>query len=122
MKRMICYLFFMSNPILCLDLGLRFDVDEGIEKKEVKEIYEVFTPVNVEERNIVLDITDPEVQEVIRKVVSSSIHEAFKNKQLERELENKRKCCTSSTKLKIALLTAMSSTLTAVVTIILNNK
>jgi len=75
-----------------------------------------------EERNIILDVNDPEVQKVIHQVVSASIKEAFKNKQLEEELRRKRICCNSSTKLKIALLTALSSTVTAVVTIILNNK
>ncbi len=141
MRILLYSLLIMSHNILPLELGLEFDISEGRKlrelreqkepespvlgrrnKQEVKEIDEVFTPVNVEERNIVLDINDPEVQEVIRRVVSSSIREAFKNKELEKELANKKKCCTSSTKLKIALLTAFSSTATAIITIILNNK
>lgn len=136
MKKLF-FLLCMSYSCSALELGIKFDVDEGREKKEehepqspvwganrkkVEEIDEVFTPVNVEERNIVLDINDPEVQEVIRRVVSASIHQAFKNKELEKELANKNKCCNSSTKLKIALLTALSSTATAIITIILNNQ
>jgi len=99
-----------------------FNVTCNAMEQEIKEIDEVFTPVNKEERNIVLDINDPEVQKVIHTVVSASIKEAFKNKQLEEELARNKKCCNSSTKLKIALLTALSSTATAVITIILNNK
>jgi catabolite regulation protein CreA len=92
------------------------------EQKRIIEIEEVFTPIQGEDPYIILDINDPKVQEVIKRVVSASIHEAFKNKELEKELANKNKCCTSTTKLKIALLTALSSTATAVITIILNNK
>ncbi|HWY35020.1 MAG TPA: hypothetical protein VNX68_10260, partial [Nitrosopumilaceae archaeon] len=77
--------------------------------------------ISEDERNVILDINDPLVQEIIKRIVSTSIHEAFRNKELQKELANKNKCCTSSTKLKIALLTAMSSTATAVLTIILNN-
>jgi hypothetical protein len=76
---------------------------------------------DMDDKNIILDINDPLVQEIIKRIVSTSIHEAFRNKQLQKELAEKKKCCTSSTKLKIALLTAMSSTATAVLTIILNN-
>lgn len=109
MKKLLCYLLFATSNILSM-------------QEQVKEVEEVFTPVNPEERNIVLDINDPEVQEIIKRVVSASIKEAFKNKELEKEIANKKKCCNSTTKLKIALLTALSSTATAVITIILNNK
>ncbi len=133
MRLFICYLLFMSHNILTMDLGIVIDVNDGkeiqpqspvwgVNRTRVKEIDEVFTPINPEERNIVLDINDPEVQEVIRRVVSASIKEAFQNKELEKELANKEKCCNSSTKLKIALLTALSSTATAIITIILNNQ
>lgn len=138
MKKLL-FLLLMSYSCSALEIGLEFDVNEGKKLKEiregepkspvwganrpeVKEIDEVFTPVNEEERNIVLDVNDPEVQEVIRKVVSASIREAFHNKRLEEELARNKKCCNSSTKLKIALLTALSSTATAVITIILNNQ
>jgi len=89
-------------------------------QQQVKKSEEVFTPI--EDQNIILDINDPEVQAIIKRVVSASIHEAFKNKELEKELANKKKCCNSSTKLKIALLTAVSSVATAIVTIALNNQ
>lgn len=130
-------LLCMSYNCSAFDLGIKFDVNEGREKKEeqepqspvwganrkkVEEIDEVFTPVNEEERNIVLDINDPEVQDVIKRVVSASIKEAFHSKKLEEELNRNNKCCNSSTKLKIALVTALSSTITAVITIILNNQ
>lgn len=141
MNKYLCFFMLIINPINALQVGLEFDVNEGRKLKEVRDeepespvlgsqrnkqqikvIDEVFTPVNEEERNIILDINDPEVQEVIKRVVSASIHEAFKNKELEKELANKKKCCTSSTKIKIALLTALSSTATAIITIALNNK
>ena len=79
MKKLF-FLLCMSFSACAFDLGIKFDVNEGREKKEeqepespiwganrkkTEEVYEVFTPVNVEERNIVLDINDPEVQEVI---------------------------------------------------------
>ncbi len=107
MNKCLCYFFFIVNPLICM-------------QSEVKEIDEVFTPI--EDRNIILDINDPEVQAIIKKVVSASIHEAFQNKQLEKEIANKKRCCNSSTKLKIALLTALSSTATAIITIALNNQ
>jgi rRNA processing protein Gar1 len=131
---MLPFWLLLATYTYPLELGIVIDADEGKEivqpqspvwgasRKKVEEIDEVFTPVNEEERNIVLDINDPEVQKVIHSVVSASIKEAFKNKQLEEELRRKKACCNSSTKLKIALLTALSSTATAVVTIILNNQ
>jgi len=139
MKRLLLALC-IAQSCSALELGLEFDVSEGKKlrelreqkqpespvwgatRKKVEEIDEVFTPVNEEERNIILDINDPEVQEVIKRVVSASIKEAFHNKKLEEELNKKKICCNSSTKLKIALVTALSSTITAVITIILNNQ
>ena len=133
MNKPLCFLMFTINPIC---YGMTY-LPEKPEYKEARIIEEVFTPINKEgnstageisgptisedERNVILDINDPLVQEIIKRIVSTSIHDAFKNKELQKELANKNKCCTSSTKLKIALLTAMSSTATAVLTIILNN-
>ena len=107
MYKSLCCFLFMINPLICM-------------QQQVKKSEEVFTPI--EDQNIILDINDPEVQAIIKRVVSASIHEAFKNKELEKELANKKKCCNSSTKLKIALLTAVSSVATAIVTIALNNQ
>ncbi len=91
-------------------------------QQQSKEIDEVFTPVNDEERNIVLDINDPEVQKVIHEVVSASIKEAFKNKALEQELRRKKICCDSSAKVKAALIMAAATTISGIVTIVLNLK
>jgi hypothetical protein len=97
-------------------------MSHNILSMQVEQIDEVFTPINQEERNIILDVNDPEVQKVIHAVVSASIHEAFNVKQAQEELERKKRCCNSSTKVKAALITAGFSLATAIITIILNNK
>lgn len=108
--------------LLLLIIGSSSFAMEMEHKKQVKEVNEVFTPVNEEERNIVLDINDPEVQEIIKKVVSASIHEAFKNKDVENEIKKKKVCCDSSAKVKAALIMAAATTVTGIVTIVLNLK
>lgn len=133
MNKSLCFLMFVVNPMVSMTY-----LPPNPESK-VAQIDEVFTPINkdanstageisgptifddMDDKNIILDINDPRVQEVIKRMVSMSIHEAFKNKELQKELDNKKKCCTSSTKLKVALLTASFSTATAIITIILNN-
>lgn len=105
----------------------------GSQRKQVKEIDEVFTPVETKkeeseitdvpfEKTMTFDVNDPEVQEVIKKVVSASIKEAFHNKHLEEQLARSKRCCNSSTKLKIALITAATTSVTGIITIILNLK
>lgn len=151
MNKALCFFMLVVNPIWCCGMVYLTPQLEYKEAKvvEIEEVFtpinkkeddspvwgsnrpkiestkgEIAGPTvfdQGEPENIILDINDPRVQEVIKRMVSSTIHEAFKNKQLQKELDEKKKCCTSSTKLKIALLTAMSSTATAVITIILNN-
>lgn len=142
MNKLFCFFMLIVGPIYSSEF---LQPPKIVTKGEIKsiEIDEVYSPVlgeqrkqisstsaqvdgptifdDMDDKNIILDINDPRVQEVIRRMVSMSIHEAFKNKELQKELENKKKCCTSSTKLKVALLTASFSTATAIITIILNN-
>jgi hypothetical protein len=106
MKKILCLFFFLVNPVMSMEYD--------------KDTEQPFVPI--EDKSIILDINDPEVQGVIKKIVSISIRDVLDNKELEYELQRANTCCNSNNKVKLALITAATTSITGIVTIILNLK